>query len=61
MHSLLHVSVDTRPPSGSECILIQCNFRILKTLCAFVGDNKTNIFYEMHGEVIKKTECLHDQ
>jgi hypothetical protein len=24
-------------------ILIQCNLRILKTLCAFVGDNKTHI------------------
>jgi hypothetical protein len=27
----------------TECILIQSNFRILKTLCAFFGDNKTHI------------------
>jgi hypothetical protein len=44
---------------GVNVFLIQCNFRILKTLCAFVGDNKTHIFYEMHGEKIKiKHRCL---
>jgi hypothetical protein len=36
-----------------ECNLIKCNFRILKTICSFVGDNETHIFYEKHVEKMK--------
>jgi hypothetical protein len=28
---------------------------IINNKCTFVGDNKTHIFYEMHGEKIKIT------